>query len=196
MIISLVTPPTTQSETKYCRVCGCELVAGENWYNSRYKRKERICKTCDDEHTRTYRQNNLEKKREYDRRYRQNNLEKMRNREKKYRQNNLEKIKGWRQNYYQNNREKIIEHTRTYRQNNLEKVKSQQRIYRRKKLKEHRGYNFKHYWLRGGRNKQKNRNQTCRARKIELYLLYRHHRNLLKQFNEFFPLYMIRMVDI
>jgi len=157
-------PSIQPAETKYCRVCGCELVIGENWTESHKRKSIFTCKKCMHE----YRLNNKERIVKYQHEYRLNNKEKLVEYKREYRLNNKEKLSERNKEYYLKNKEKLSERNKEYYLNNKEKINEQ----------------YKEYRL------------NLRTRKIELYLNYREYRKLLRQFEGFFPLYTIRMVDI
>jgi len=78
---------------KTCRVCGVELVVGENWYPSRAPRRDYICKQCDAEKSRRWREANPEKTREYSHRYREAHPEKARENGRRWQKANPEKTR-------------------------------------------------------------------------------------------------------
>lgn len=55
------------SEVKVCRVCGCVLIVGDNWYASRAKINSKICKSCNQIEAKKYtnQKNRLEWSRKY-----------------------------------------------------------------------------------------------------------------------------------
>lgn len=62
-------------DKKHCRKCGVELVAGENWSDSRAKDGSKICKTCDRKQFAAYHAANRERRNAMFRAWREKNKE-------------------------------------------------------------------------------------------------------------------------
>ena len=79
--------------TRNCRLCGDELT-DENWYPSRQRKRDYICKECWKEKSRLYSEANRDKVNAYARLYREANRDKVNTRKRLYRKNNPEKVKA------------------------------------------------------------------------------------------------------
>jgi hypothetical protein len=92
---------------KRCSRCKKEFPATSDYFY-RYKSNPDglcyICKECHKKATRKYREENMEKIREYDKKYREENMEKTRERQRKYREENMEKIREYYKKYREENR--------------------------------------------------------------------------------------------
>ena len=104
--------------TKFCIICGKELTGKQKILCSD-KECHRIRKK---ENNRIYRQNNLEKIKEYQQEYRQSNREELNKYNREYHQDNLEKMNKQNRDYYQNNLKKIKKDKFKYYREHKEKI--------------------------------------------------------------------------
>lgn len=103
---------------KVCRVCGVELVVGENILEKTFKSSNYKCRPCAAEYHRRWREANLEKVREYDRRWCEANPEKQREYDRRWREANPEKIRERHMRWREANLEKQRESERRWREAN------------------------------------------------------------------------------
>ena len=110
-----------------CNTCGVEL-NDENWSHRMQKKGNYICKECNTEKNRVYRENNSDKIKASNKLYRENNLDKIKASNKLYLENNHERVKDsqrLRQRLYrENNPEKSRAYQRSWAENNPDKVRA------------------------------------------------------------------------
>jgi hypothetical protein len=120
---------------KTCRVCG---ITGED---DSFVKKENLCKKCNSEIGKKYRQENKEK----NKRYLEENPEKRKETLKNYYYNNIDKIKEYFKTHYLENKEMIYERQKKYLQTTNGKKTTTKQNFKRRQL----GHEPLNEWFKG-----------------------------------------------
>ena len=98
-----------------CRVCGCELILGENWAPSDQKGHNCICKSCKSQYDKQYYKEHKEEKSQYHKQYRKEHKEERRQYNKQYCKEHKEEIRQQSKQYYAEHKEEIGQHQIKYK---------------------------------------------------------------------------------
>lgn len=115
---------------KICSKCKIEKYIDEFSKDKTHKDGyQSICKNCQKEYHKTYKQKYSSKKNENHKRWIKKNPNKAKEYSKKYRESHIEQCKERRKQYYQKNKEKYQQYQKNRYQENPEKIKEQRKQY-------------------------------------------------------------------
>ena len=135
---------------KKCSKCKIEKELDE-FYGK--KTKHYLCKLCDDEYSKNWRENNPEKVKEYDIKWRENNQEKKKLSDKNWRENNPEKVKAYQVYIKESGKKKEYDERYNNKpENKIRKKETNKAYWRSDGYKKKRNSSYKHAWkqLLGG----------------------------------------------